>query len=62
MKRFVLALLAAPTLLLAHPGHSTFDPTAGLPHAGHEAETFVVVGLIATGLLLSLRAVLRRRR
>ena len=31
-------LLAAPALAQAHPGHSAFDFTAGVPHAGHAPE------------------------
>ena len=32
------ALLSLAALTQAHPGHSAFDPFAGQPHSGHEAE------------------------
>jgi hypothetical protein len=35
------AFLTLAAATQAHPGHSVFDAFAGMPHAGHEAESLV---------------------
>ena len=54
--RKLLPALAAlsPAIASAHPGHSVLDPTAGLPHAGHESELGTL--LLATTLTVALFA------
>lgn len=62
IRAFITGLSFVPALTYAHPGHSAFDTTTGMPHAGHEAEYLVVMGLIVVGFALTLRAALKRRR
>lgn len=61
IRAILLGLSLAPALALAHPGHSAFDAAAGMPHPGHEAEYFVIAGLIALPILAAVRAFLKRR-
>ena len=51
-----------PALANAHPGHSAFDFTSGVPHRGHESE-FAILLIIAAlvTLLLVARSLLGRR-
>jgi hypothetical protein len=55
------AALLLPSLALAHPGHSAFDPTQ-MPHAGHEWERIVVIVAMVVVLAFAVRAVLKGRR
>lgn len=55
-----LSLTAA--CMHAHPGHSAFDPTAAMPHPGHEVEYLTVAGLIVLAAALAVRAFVKRRR
>jgi len=43
LKHSLTALLVAPGLAMAHPGHAVLDPSAGAPHAGHEGELLLFV-------------------
>ncbi len=57
--RSITALVATaalfPGLSQAHPGHSAFDFSSGLPHAGHEIEVaMVLAGATLTVLLAAL--------
>ena len=59
----IATLLAAPALVHAHPGHSAFDFTAGVPHPGHEPEWGALcLSFALTGALLGVRWVLARRK
>ena len=53
------AALLLPSLALAHPGHSAFDPTQ-MPHAGHTWERLAVI--VALALAFAVRAALKGRR
>lgn len=55
-----LSLVAA--LAQAHPGHSAFDPSAAMPHPGHESEYVTLAGLIVLAVGFAVRAFVRRRR
>lgn len=62
LRRSILATLALlPTLAIAHPGHSAFDPTVA-PHAGHSWEHFVVIGGVVGVIAVVVRAIVKRRR
>ena len=55
-------LLAAPALAQAHPGHSAFDFTAGVPHAGHAFEWgALMISFALTAALLGVRRLMSRR-
>ena len=64
--RKLLPALAAlsPAIASAHPGHSAFDPTAGLPHAGHESElgTLLLATALTVAVFASARWLAERRR
>jgi len=47
----VAALSFVPASSQAHPGHSAFDITAGLPHPGHELELGTVLLVVAASAL-----------
>lgn len=56
LKSSLFALLAVPALASAHPGHSLLDPTAGGPHAGHEAEFLLFLLPALAVVALAVRA------
>ena len=54
----------APALASAHPGHSVFDPAAGLPHAGHQSElgTLLLATALTVAVFAGARWLAERRR
>jgi len=59
--RLSLVLLSSTAALLAHPGHSAFDPRF-TPHTGHAWEYAGVAGVIGLWLAAIVRALVKRRR
>ncbi len=59
---FTASLLLLPALAQAHPGHSAFDPSVGLPHPGHESEWALVMILMALAAIsIGARWIVSRR-
>ncbi len=57
----LFAAVLLPSLAVAHPGHSAFDPTQ-MPHAGHEWERLAVAVLLLAALAFAARVILKARR
>jgi hypothetical protein len=58
-----VAVTFVPAPAGAHPGHSAFDFSAGLPHPGHEHEVAALLAAAALAtLLFGVRWLFNRRR
>lgn len=63
LAKLLTAALLLPTLAQAHPGHTAFDLSAGMPHAGHVPEWLSLLIFLATiGGFLGASWLANRRR